>query len=632
MRRTPCLEQILCVSSLLALGVAPAYAGDDAPKTVHDLAYGEVLFYFYQGDYLTALTRLLAAQQRNELPSDHDDAELLLGGLYLSYGEHRLAGQIFERVLEQSVDSEVHDRAWFFLAKIWHQRGYLAEADAALSRIHGELPDELEPERLMLAAEVKMALGRFDEALALLEGWKRPRDEWLGYAKFNIGVALVRLGRVEEGAAVLAEVGRLDPDNRALDALRDKANVALGYAWLQASRPVEAKPALQLVSLEGPYSNKALLGVGWADAEQGDYRAALAPWMELHGRDLLDSAVQESLLAVPYAFAELGADKQAADRYVEAIAEYEAEIERLNTSIGAVEDGSLIASLLEHGSAGAGGWYWRLESVPDSTESRYLYDLMATDRFQEGLKSYRDLVQLTERLSAWADSLAVFDDILDTKQRAYAARLPTVDATLAGLDTQAMTWRHVELESRLRSIESQRDAVALATPEQQTLWRDLEALEPKLERIAGEPRAPELAEKQRFLKGLLFWDLWKEYPARLWNERKQLIELDGQIEDVAARQSRIQQERDEWPAKFASLSSRIESLTPRVQALLAATDDLRRRQEADLKRVAVDELTAKRDRLGTYRVQARFALATLYDRAAASADTQARAVPGEAQP
>ena len=47
-----------------------------------------------------------------------------------------------------------------------------------------------------------------------------------------------------------------------LAALRDKANLALGYAWLKADRPADAKRVLQRVRLEGPQSNKALLGVG----------------------------------------------------------------------------------------------------------------------------------------------------------------------------------------------------------------------------------------------------------------------------------------------------------------------------------------------------------------------------------
>ena len=155
----------------------------------------------------------------------------------------------------------------------------------------------------------------------------------------------MRLGQIEEGARVLDEVGRLDPENPAFGALRDKANVALGYAWLQAARPDEAKPSLQRVRLEGPFSNKALLGVGWSDAENADYEAALAPWLALRERSLLDSAVQESLLAVPYAFAQLGADKQAADHYVDAIEAFDREIARLTQSIQSIERGALITEL-----------------------------------------------------------------------------------------------------------------------------------------------------------------------------------------------------------------------------------------------------------------------------------------------
>ena len=197
----------VCLGAALAAGPAFARDRDAAANVVQELAYGEVLFHFYQEDYFAALTRLLAARERGELKMHAADGELMLGGLYLSYGQHRLASEIFERVLAQSTTPDVHDRAWFFLAKIWQQRGYLNEAEAALARIAGALPDALEPERRMLEAQVLMDQGRFDEALAVLSSWRRPADEWVGYAKYNIGVALVRLGRVAEGARVLDEVG-----------------------------------------------------------------------------------------------------------------------------------------------------------------------------------------------------------------------------------------------------------------------------------------------------------------------------------------------------------------------------------------------------------------------------------------
>jgi hypothetical protein len=604
-----------------ALAAPPADARHkDDGIVVQDLAYGEVLFDFFQEDYFDALTRLLAAEQRNEIPHHQAEAEVMLGGLYLSYGEHRLAGEIFERVLAKSVDPELNDRCWFFLAKIWHERGYQPEAEAALGRITGALPDELEPQRQMLLAEVLMEQGRFADALAALESWKRPGDAWIGYAKYNIGVSLVRLGQVEEGARVLDAVGKLEPKNPQLAALRDKANVALGYAWLQASRPVEAKPSLQRVRLEGPFSNKALLGVGWSDAETQNYRGALAPWLALHDRNLLDSAVQESLLAVPYAYAQLGADKQAADRYVEAIDAFNGEIARLTASIEAIERGELITELLgEHADAAdeASGWYWRLDKVPDTIESRYLYELMASNKFQEGLKNYRDLLYLNRNLEHWTQSLGAFDDILDTRQRAYEQRLPQIDQSLASVDLDDMLSHRVELESRLQQIERSEDVVALGTEDQQKDWRKLSDMESVLARVPSDPESDEIRAKQRFLKGVLEWDLARDYKARLWAEKKSLGDLDRQLREAQRRHHQVQSARDDWPEKFAALTARIESLRPRVAGMQTFAQAALAKQQGFLQSVAVNELRAQRDRLNTYMIQARFALASIYDRASA---------------
>ena len=127
-------------------------------------------------------------------------------------------------------------------------------------------------------------------------------------------MALVRQNQLERADAILTGVGTLDSDRSELLALRDKANLALGFAFLQAQQPEKARAALQRVRLNGPQSNKALLGLGWADTALGRYRDSLTPWMELRSRNLLDSAVQESYLAVPYALAKLDATAPAAER------------------------------------------------------------------------------------------------------------------------------------------------------------------------------------------------------------------------------------------------------------------------------------------------------------------------------
>ncbi|NIW25565.1 MAG: hypothetical protein GWN29_13910 [Gammaproteobacteria bacterium] len=69
------------------------------------------------------------------------------------------------------------------------------------------------------------------------------------------------------------------------------------------------------------------------------------------------------------------------------------------------------------------------------------------------------------------------------------------------------------------------------------------------------------------------------------------------------------------------MTQRIAGLTPRVQTLGARLDGLIVRQAALLQGVATRELRAQRARLSTYLMQARFALASVYDRSATMSST-----------
>ena len=226
----------LCLSYLVAVQPAEAARDEPEPIVVKDPQYGEVLFYFYQEDYFPAIVRLLAAQSQEQLTEHVEQAELLLGGLYLSYGHHLEAAAIFERLLADNADEEIRDRTWFFLAKIWLQRGYLDSAQVALGNLSENLPEDLQREALMLRSQIYIDTGQYERAIELLATWKG-RTEWASYAKFNLGVAMVRSGNVEGAKRILNELGDMDPYNEELASLRDKANLALGYALLQDGQP-----------------------------------------------------------------------------------------------------------------------------------------------------------------------------------------------------------------------------------------------------------------------------------------------------------------------------------------------------------------------------------------------------------
>jgi len=596
-----CLTQ----SSALAEPIA-------GPSVIRDAQYGEVLFYFYQEEYFPAIVRLLAAKERSQLEHHDAEAELLLGGLYLSYGHHMRAAEIFERLLAGNAAPQIRDRTWFFLAKIWYQRGYPDESLQALDNIENSLVGTLDAERRMLRAQILIDSGRYDEAIADLAGWQG-KSEWARYATFNLGVAMVRNGRVDDASALLDSVGTLRPHNEELAALRDKANLALGYAYLQDDQPLAAKPLLQRVSLKGPFSNKALLGVGWADAESANYRSALVPWMELRGRDLLDSAVQESMLAIPYAMARLDSIGQAADHYVAAIETFHEETRRIDQTIERIEQGRLIDSFLAEGSDEATGWYWKLEALPQGAESRYLYHLLATHRFQEGLKNYRDLHYLARNLEEWRNSVDVYRSMLDTRELAYHERLPGVTARLAAADIEAMVDRKLEFDARLNGIEQDADSLALASRQEFAMWGEITALERSPALALDTPEAAEARQKVALLKGVLQWNLDKEFNGRLWQVRRDLRQTGEVLVDAQRARRSVDAAMQKEPLQFGDFNARIEGLSPRIETLQARVETTMARHRAFLQSVAADELRAQKDRLETYTVQARFALAAIYD-------------------
>ncbi|MDP9091091.1 MAG: tetratricopeptide repeat protein [Pseudomonadota bacterium] len=613
------------VGALQAKNVKPDPNGL-APHQVQDLAYGDVLFYFFQDDYFDSITRLLAARQLGRVAHTPEEAELLLGGLYLSLGEHVEAGRIFEALLKKNTSEFVRNRAWFYLGKVWYQRGYLDESERALRQVSDKIDQRINAERYMLLAQLMMRQGRYDDAIAALGNWHGAPD-WTAYAQFNLGVALVRRGRLPEAIGYLDRVGNIQTRSEELLALRDKANLALGFALLQAQRAAEAKPILQRVRLEGPYSSKALLGVGWADAGMGEFKRALIPWLELRKRALVDSAVQESFLTVPYAYAQLSAMGQAAEYYNSAIQSFDDELKRIDESIEGIRTGKLLDRLLNDDKKDTLTWYWQLTTVPNAPESRYLYTLLASNEFQEGLKNYREINFMSRNLDDWRDDVSAYDNMIDTRQEAYNLRVPKADAVLAATDLNRLTQKRVDFESRINEIEKSSDVSALGTPAEQQTWVRLKHIEEYLTAHPDDPDLSDMREKHRLMKGVMYWRLSESFKARLWNERRAVKELEGQLKETQRRAVLVRQAREGTPLTTGGYAAKVGAIRARIDQLQGQLSEVSERQNLFLQSLAIHELEGQKQRIETYQIQARYELAAIYDRTSNGPNTAPKAKP-----
>jgi len=639
LRRRPSIRALLvaAIAALLAATGADGRRHDPEKLSeghIRDLHFGDVLFLYFQQDDahdFEALTRVLAYQHWGRMPHHAEDAELIAGSLYLQEGMHNEAGEIFQRLLTDNVSSGVRNRAWLYLAQVWYARGYYPKAEGALRKVNGRMSPDFEAQKELLLANVLMHQAKYDEAIELLTGW-RGGPIWSGYARFNLGVALVRANRLADADPFLSAVGTMLAPNPELAALKDRANLALGFAYLQANQPERARAPLERVRLNGPYSNKALLGTGWAQAALGDYQGALTPWMELRGRDVLDAAVQESYLAVPYAFMKMNANAQSAEYYESAVTSFDSENTRLDGAIAHIRQGDMLREMLASGPAHTvtdvpllHGWFRDLRSLPRTAEAPYLYSVLAGHDFQEGVKNYRDMVYLGSTLEHWGDSMDAYQDMIDTRERAYAERLPRVDALLASGTLQELQQRDVALENRLRTIEAQHDVAALGTDTERAQWARIQNVEGNLAGVPDSPDSTDARARLALVKGVMYYRLDEAFGARLWQEHRSLKDVSLALHEAQSRWIRVERARNNVPQNNGEFAARVASLRERIAALrvrLAATEE---RQSAYLAQIAVQELEQQKARLTAYQIQARFALATMYDRAANAAASHGKA-------
>jgi tetratricopeptide (TPR) repeat protein len=298
----------------MCIGPSVSAAQPAEKARARDLYLGEAFYLAAQGNYLDAISRLdtelwqfrrVDDPKRDPLHYQVDHAEFSVGDFELSYRMHQQAGRAIKAVLEGNADEPIRNEAAWRLARIFMQKGDATSALAAIDRIKGRIPDRIRNEERLLRGQIYLHVGRFPEAIRILRELKAEKG-FEGYASYNLGIALIQSGQEAAGLIELDKTGLLASDDEATLAIRDKANLLLGNHLISADRPGEAKQYLDRVRVSGPFSNKALLSSGWADAAEARFDRALVPWSILIKRNGTDKAVQEGLLGAPYAYCMAG--------------------------------------------------------------------------------------------------------------------------------------------------------------------------------------------------------------------------------------------------------------------------------------------------------------------------------------
>ena len=613
----------LTLSLLLSGGGASA---DD----LRDLYFGEALYYAKQGYYFDALERLdaelgqyyrLDEPELDTLYYHIGQAEFFVGDFELNYRMHHRAGRAISAVLEGDVDQEVRNEAAFRLARIHFQKGQMRDALAALDRIDGRIPPLIRDDVQFLRANVYLAIGRPSAAAEILRRLQGAQG-LKGFSTYNLGIALLHDGQEPEGLQQLDKAGQVEADSSATRAIRDKANLTLGTMLLEDGDFEEAKNSLQRVRLEGPFANQALLGSGWADISSSNFQRAVVPWSVLADREPTDAAVQEALLALPYAYSQLNVHGRAAILYGRALDTFGGELVKLDASIGSIRSGQFLEALVREEIHQDKDWVVRLRALPEAPETFYLLELMASHDFQTALTNYLDLEELRKKLARWQSSFAAFDDIIAVRRDYYEPLLPGVDHEFRELDSRIrLRLRQYELlAQRLQDLLIMPRPEFLATTEERQISLQLAALRERLnlgdEAAIENSTEVELGARIARLQGVLTFILRTEYDERLSRFDRHLRELQSSVDLLNTQYQAYVRVRQAAVHSYSGYEATIGMLRTRVGETQAKVEQLMLRQGHMLERVAIGELESRQERLERYHDQARYALADSYDRAA----------------
>ncbi|AJD47914.1 hypothetical protein S7S_07490 [Isoalcanivorax pacificus W11-5] len=582
------------------------------------LAFGEAIFDYYSDHQFAALSGLKVNQVRGLFDEHTEYAELLLGELFVNYGLPAQAEEIFDRLLKQDILSRTRAETWLHKADLHYRQGqYDAARDILESNRLRDLKPEQQPRRQLMLANILINQGEFRAATRELDAVD-PNSLAGAYAGYNIGVAMIRADQTDAGLARLDRVAGLPPGDEEINALKDRAALAIGLTELQRQRFDQARAALLRIRADGPFSNEALMALGLANYERGAARAALPLWLELVRRNPAHESVQEAMLLAPRAYEDLGAQTQALAGYRFAAEQFRNALRDIEQAIRSVDEAGWLASLtpdqVDSRSSDPMAWLTRFGTARGA-QVTYLHALFAERGFAENYRQYQQLVRLRDTLARHQRELPVLLATLSQRQHQLDGILPRIRAELVALRQQQQQLSDSTMllamgMPRQLDIDTPEDLAGLP---QLIMWQRIDAL---LDSGRGSSRQRDRLAR---LRGLLLWDIANQAPEQRQRQEQDSAALRTDAELVGLRIAALEQlVRDASLALRSDLGARLNAQEQRIDRLLADADSAINDLGQVLKNDALRVLAQQRVRLGEHLAEAHLSAARLQDTSANS--------------
>ena len=555
---------------LLILALIPLQSWSE--ENVRDLKFGTILFDYYQQNYFNSLIGYEVAKARGELKHQKNEARLLQGGMTLSYGLPQQAEDIFLDLLKQQVSEPDRNKAWFYLAKLYYQKGETDKATETLALVKGEIPQEIKREFNYLATLINIHNDHLDIAEQAIAASAKG-SVYEPYLMFNLAASQLSRGLIGDSEINFQRVIDYTKTHKDEEfaVLADRAKQALAHVDVEQNDLLSAWGHLQNVRTTGLYSNRALLSYGWTAIKLERYTQAIPALKALDQRSISIAEVQEAKVLLAHLYEQQGAHRTALKHYLLAEKAFASGVDAIGGARRVIAGQRIPQEFVRNLEAmmDETDWYGSEPSLDYNKLTPFLIELMSSNPFHIVIKELRDLYALQDNLNYWRRQADEHQLIIRHRQQGWSS-----DSLAKFVEENQATKDQMEI----KVSELQLHSVALSVEEQQRF-------EPMLDAVRDD---------------------------------------FDQMEKILKKIRRIEKPYRESEQKLAWMAQ----LHHEIDNKLAQVDQLILKLEQVMRKVVNAELDKHEERMKYYWAQARLGKARLYDRTLLNLE-QAAPVPTE---
>ncbi|NNM50726.1 MAG: hypothetical protein HKM02_00670 [Pseudomonadales bacterium] len=589
----------------------------DNQADMREFVYGSILYNFYCGRYYSSINGILTAKGQGYINNDDGDTALLLGDIYSRIDMPYYANAVFSRIINQNTLSSIKQQTWLNKGELYYRRGQLTEAEKILIVPRDALTNEQDVKRRVILSNIYMDEGHADKASSILDNI--PLDtKYSAYAYYNAGVANLRQGRDNQGMNELEKVINMPVGGDEVNAIKDKASLAIAYQSLRHHQTEQAKADLLNIRIDGPFSNPALLAMGYVHFTEHQYKKALSFWLELLKHNPADPAVQEAMMLAPRAYEELHAFPQAVFGYRLAAQTFRAELTKLEQIDYQAHQPGWLKMLDVNAQDVSRDPFAAIDtsSAVNKPETAFLYRLFSQHSFNLMYQEYMQLGNLAhemDRQKSAIDPLVQIADLHLQTMNAHRHEWTLVIQTLSQRnDKLQRDFR--QLQKRMRGFSEQSSFTDNASYSDVSRLHVLHRLEQAIAPLPDTPENNVLRERLRRVRGVVLWEVAHNAPLAFEQSRMEMVEMTDQMHILNERVAGIQQLLSNSDA-FASshIRQRLKSVGSRMVLSRQSLDAARAEDSDRLIALTNKTLKTQREFLNHQLASALLAVARLED-------------------